>query len=271
MTASGITRRQLRWDIKTTTVIYGQDATLSCNGIGCKPLSIRKWIGGPTSDVLCFNDYSSNPEKYQLMYNKTKPSFDLTIKSFNFTDTNCTYTCACGFFQYTHMLKLEEIDFVYPPDKDLNSKTKQEDGKLYINMSMKVYPLPNCNIVYKNTVLPVETILVDAQEEVGIKLYELKLEYILSVDYKSCRENLSLSCKVRSFEFPLLQQKLDLCKDHPDAKLYTFIWILPGLVCGFLISLLVIYVKRRRRKRLERERKRKRREQNEDQMLMDAL
>ncbi|CAC5424096.1 unnamed protein product [Mytilus coruscus] len=324
-----VSQSLLRWDIKTTTVIYGHDATLSCNGIGCKPISIRKWIGGPTSDVLCFNNYSSNPAKYQLMYNETKPSFDLMIKSFNFTDTNCTYTCACGFFQYTHMLNLNEIDFVYPPDKDLNSKIKQEDGKLHIDMSMKVYPLPNCTIVYKKTVLPVETIIV--KEEVGIKLYELKLEYTLSLDYTNCRENVSISCKVRSFEFPLLQQELDLCKGNKsktvlpvetiivkeevgiklyelkleytlsldytncrenvsisckvrsfefpllqqeldlckDAKLYTFIWILLGVVCGSLILLLVINVKRRRKR--GQETKRKRREQNTEQRLMSVL
>lgn len=261
-----VSQSLLRWDIKTTTVIYGQDATLSCNGIGCKPISIRKWIGGPTYDVLCFNDYSSNPAKYQLMYNETKPSFDLMIKSFNFTDTNCTYTCACGFFQYTHMLNMDEIDFVYPPDKDLNSRTKQEDGKLHIDMSFKVYPLPNCTIVYKNTVLPVETTIV--KEEVGIKLYELKLEYTLSPDYTNCNANVSLSCKVRSFEFPLLQQELDLCKDHSDAKLYTFIWIILGVSCGSLILLLVIYIKRRRKR--GQEKKKKKKEKNVEQRLMAA-
>lgn len=35
-----------------------------------------------------------------------------------------------------------------PPDKDLSTETKQEDGKLYIDMSMKVHPLPNCTINY---------------------------------------------------------------------------------------------------------------------------
>lgn len=102
----------VRWDIKTATVIYGQSATLSCNGNGCTPLSIRKWIGGPTNGVLCFNNYCSNQTKYQLMYNKSQPSFDLMIKGFNFTDANCTYTCACGFYQYTHMLQMDEIDFI---------------------------------------------------------------------------------------------------------------------------------------------------------------
>lgn len=248
-----VSQSSLRWDIKTTTVIYGHDATLSCNGNGCMPISIRKWIGGPTDDVLCFNDYSSNPAKYQLMYNITKPSFDLMIKSFTFTDANCSYTCACGFFQYTHMLQMQDIDFVYPPDKDLSSETKQEDGKLYIHMSMKVHPLPNCNIIYENIVLPVKTKIIDVQEELGIKLYLLKLEYILDVEYKNCRQNLTVSCDVRSFEFPLLQEELALCKDHPDAKLGALVWILLGSVCGFFMVALIVKCEWKRRKRRNNE------------------
>lgn len=38
---------------------------------------------------------------------------------------------------------------VDPPDKDLISELRQEDGKLYINMSMKVYPLPKCKIIHE--------------------------------------------------------------------------------------------------------------------------
>lgn len=238
-----VSQSLFRWDINTT-VIYGKEATLSCNGDGCKPLSIRKWIGGPTSGVLCFNDYCSNPAKYLLMYNETKLSFDLMIKSFNFTDSNCTYTCACGFNQYTHMLNLDEIDFIYPPDTDLISRTIKDDSKLHIEMSMKVYPLPNCTIVYKNTVFTVNPTII--KEEVGKKLYELKLEYTLSLDVTNCRENVTVSCKVGSLDFSLLQKELDICKDHSDAKLY--IWISPGVVCGILFVLFAIYVNRRRKK-----------------------
>lgn len=252
-----VSQSLIKWDIKTTTVVYGQNATLSCNGIGCKPVSIRKWIGGPTSDVLCFDNYSSNPAKYQLMYNKTRTSFDLMIKNFNFTDTNCTYTCACGLFQDTHMLNLDEINFVYPPDTDLISRTKQKDDKLHIDMSMKVYPLPNCTIVYKNTGFPVKTIIV--KEEVITKLYELQLEYTLILDGINCRENVTVSCKVRSLEFSLFQQELDLCKDD---KLY--IWIILGVILGSLGLLLVICVKWRRKK--EKEKREKRRLQNEEWM-----
>lgn len=253
-----VSQSLIKWNIKTTTVVYGQNATLSCNGIGCKPVSIRKWIGGPTSDVLCFDNYSSNPAKYQLMYNKTRTSFDLMIKNFNFTDTNCTYTCACGFFQDTHMLNLDEINFVYPPDKDLISRTKEKDDKLYIDMSMKVYPLPNCTIVYKNTVLTVNPTIV--KEEVEKKLYELRLEYTLNLDHTNCRENVTVSCKVRSLDFSLLQKKIDLCK---DAKLY--IWIILGVIFVSFFILLAIFVKKRRKR--GKGRKEKRSKQNKEQIL----
>lgn len=35
-----------------------------------------------------------------------------------------------------------------PPNKEL-TKIKQKDGKLYIEISMKVYPLPHCTIFYE--------------------------------------------------------------------------------------------------------------------------
>ncbi|CAG2198028.1 unnamed protein product [Mytilus edulis] len=168
-------------------------ATLSCNGDGCKPLSIRKWIRGPTSDVLCFNDYCSNPAKYLLMYNETKLSFDLMIKSFNFTDTNCTYTCACGFHQYTHMLNLDEIDFIYPPDTDLISRTIKEDEYCFTRK-------------YNY-----------CQRGGWEKLYELKLEYNLSLGDTNCRENVTVSCKVKSLDFSLFQTEVDLCKGNKSG------------------------------------------------------
>lgn len=236
-----VSQSWFRWDVKTP-IFYGQNVTLSCNGNDCSPFSIRKWIGGPSYDVLCFDNYTSNPAKYEMIYNKTTPSFELMIKSFNFNDTNCEYTCACGFHQYTNMLKLKEIQFVYPPDKDLESETEQIDGKLYINMSMKIYPLPNCTISYGNIVLPVETEIIDEQEKVGINLYRLKLQYIVDVEYKNCRENLLLSCEVRSFGFPLLQLKLDLCKDHPNVKPWMYIVGIVFLSCLCFVSILLMTI-----------------------------
>lgn len=214
---------------------------LSCNGNGCMPTSIKKWIGGPTYDVLVFDNYSSNPSKYELMYNKTKSSFDLMIKSFNFTDANCTYTCACGFSHFTQMLKLDEIDFVYPLEIVEKAKTVQKEGKLYIDMSMMVYPIPDCTVFYEDIVLPINRKFLDIQE-VGLQLFRIKLRYTLSVDYQNCGTNLSLSCKVRSLEYPILQQRLEPCKDHPDVKSSNQVGMIIGISSGILIIIVVICV-----------------------------
>lgn len=232
-----VSQSSLKWDI-STTVIYGQSAMLSCNGNGCMPTSIKKWIGGPTYDVLCFNNYSSNPSKYELMYNKTKSSFDLMIKSFSFSDADCTYTCACGFSHYTQMLKLDEIDFVYPLDIEEKANTIQEEGKLYIDMSMKVYPIPNCTVFYEDIVVPIDRKFLDIQE-VGLQLFKIKLRYALSVKYQNCGANLSLSCKVRSLEYPLLQQRLDLCKDHPDVNSSNHVGMIIGISFGLAVIVLI--------------------------------
>lgn len=67
---------------------------------------------------------------------------------------------------------------------------------------------------------PVDTTFIDVQEEGEIKMYEVKLEYILNVEYKNCKGNLTLYCTVRSSEFPLLQQKLDLCKGIMNIQIW---------------------------------------------------
>lgn len=39
-------------------------------------------------------------------------NFDIMIMNFSVSDTNCEYTCACGFLQYTNKLKLENLNFI---------------------------------------------------------------------------------------------------------------------------------------------------------------
>lgn len=92
-------------------MIYGREATLTCNGYSCPSKAIKKWIGGPNYNLLCFDDYSTDSAKYEMMSNYT-PKFDLMIKSFNYFDANCEYTCSCGFLQYTKMLKLAHLNFI---------------------------------------------------------------------------------------------------------------------------------------------------------------
>lgn len=99
----------VKWEIKAKPLIIGKEVKLSCNGEDCSP-NTRKWLGGKNYDILCFNDQSKNPSKYEMMSNGT--NFDLIIKNFNFTDVNCEYTCTCGFQQYTNMLTVDARDII---------------------------------------------------------------------------------------------------------------------------------------------------------------
>lgn len=92
--------------MKTKPVILGKEAILTCNGYNCPPENSKKWLGGKNYDLLCFDNESKKSPKYVMMTNGT--SFDLMIHNFSLSDTNCEYTCACGFLQYTNMLKLED-------------------------------------------------------------------------------------------------------------------------------------------------------------------
>lgn len=96
----------VKWQIKSKPLVLGMEARLSCNGNNCLQNG-KTWLGGNNYDLLCFDDQSNNPSKYEMTSNGT--TFDLTIKNLNLTDLNCEYTCTCGFQQYTNMLTAEEL------------------------------------------------------------------------------------------------------------------------------------------------------------------
>lgn len=93
-------------------MIYGRDATLTCNITVCPSNAVVTWIGGPNYILLGFDDYSTNPSKYELVSRYTSAEFDLIIKGFNFSDANVEYTCSCGFLQFTNKLTLNNFNFI---------------------------------------------------------------------------------------------------------------------------------------------------------------
>ncbi|CAC5392152.1 unnamed protein product [Mytilus coruscus] len=138
----------VQWKITTKPMVIGKEAVLACSGYNCSSNKTRKWLGGKNYDLLCFEYQSINILKYEMRSHGT--DFELIIKSLSFSDLNCEYTCACGFYQYTKMLQLDEEEVIYPPVVHDHSRThSQEDLKFQINVSMEVYPLPTCIIVSK--------------------------------------------------------------------------------------------------------------------------
>ncbi|CAC5424076.1 unnamed protein product [Mytilus coruscus] len=143
----------LKWNIESGYIVFGKDILLHCDGIGCPSNSIKKWIGGPNYDLLSFNVTSTNPSKYEMMAKNNIPSFGLKIKNFTIDDVNCKYTCACGLQQYTNMLDLDAVKYIYPPHIHTYSELKTED-RCNIDLVIEVFPLPRCFIVYEIPELP---------------------------------------------------------------------------------------------------------------------
>lgn len=92
------------------SIKIGDKVILNCNVHACSPLMRKTWYGGQSYELLCYDDISTNPNKYEMKSYDTSFNSSLIIKHFNFTDINCEYTCTCGFNRDTHMLKLDDLD-----------------------------------------------------------------------------------------------------------------------------------------------------------------
>lgn len=103
---------EVKWSLKSHPIVFGEEVQLFCNGNTCQPNTIRKWIGGPSYQLLCFGGYSADYSKYEMMVNDTITEFGLMIKNITVEDTFCRYTCACGLHQYTATLDLEGVDYI---------------------------------------------------------------------------------------------------------------------------------------------------------------
>lgn len=236
----------IQWKITTKPVVIGKEAILACSGYNCPSNKTRKWLGGKKYDLLCFDYQSKNISKYEMRSNGT--DFELIIKSFSFSDLNCEYTCACGFNQYTNMLRLDEEEVIYPPVVHDHSRThSHEDLKFQINVSMEVYPLPTCTIVSKDSVLLINRSVVKRPEG-ELKLFEVLVQTTTGTDVVSCGENLTLDCEVGSIHYQHVLKKPYSCKDHREQsnpQYFTMAGIILALVLVLLIVSTVILMKKR--------------------------
>lgn len=102
------------------SIKIGDEAILSCNFNDFSPCNMQKtWYGGRRYDLLCYDDNSTNWSKYEMKSYDTSLDSSLIIKQFDFTDINCEYTCACGFNIDTHVLKLDDFNFICKYTVDL--------------------------------------------------------------------------------------------------------------------------------------------------------
>ncbi|CAG2240896.1 unnamed protein product [Mytilus edulis] len=184
----------------------------------CPPDDTKKWLGGKHYDLLCIDDISKNNLKYEMKSNGG--DFELIIKTLNFSDLNCEYTCACGFNQYTDILKLDddEIRQLYVTTR---TRLKEEDGKFQINVSMEVYPLPACTIVLQDDVLPINLSVVKRLES-DPKIFEVVVQTSIEIDMAFCGENLTIDCDVGSIHYKHVLKTPNSCKEmvrNDDVKI----------------------------------------------------
>lgn len=220
----------IKWDVKTKSVIYGKETSLTCNGQTCSPHSSKQWIGGPSYDLLCSEDYTANQNKYEMVVQSTSFYFDLMIKNFTFDDANCKYTCVCGLHQYTKMLELDSLEFIYPPYLEKDDIVTKE-SKVQVDLLMQVFPLPTCMISYQESVIPLNISEYATTYEHGdhFKLYEVKIHQIYEMDHLSCKGSLNLSCTVGSRNYTPIETTINICTEDQNYLIYI------GVVVGIVV------------------------------------
>lgn len=231
---STISEASVKWEIKSKPLIIGKEARLSCNANNCPPENTKKWLGGKNYDLLCQDNQSKDPFKYEMTSNGT--NFDLKIKNINFTDVDCEYTCACGFKQYTRKLNAEEL--LYPPR--FQKKTLTQNGDIFhIDLLMETYPNPKCKLFLQNTLLSVNISVRSISDGENIGMFEVDIQQTVEPPRSICKGNITLHCEVGTNEYSFHLHKLDLCKEKETTKDVLYICI--GLFAGIFsfVSFLV--------------------------------
>lgn len=250
--------KSLHWNIASDHIVFGKDILLNCDGFACSPQSIKMWIGGPDNDLICFNVTSSNPSKYEMMVKHNTPSFGLKIKNLTIDDVNCKYTCACGLQQYTRMLDLNTVKYIYPPKIYNYSHVRKEDG-CNVDIVMKVYPLPRCFIVYESTEnrkipnavkevnstsVPKTYAVFNESRSTIYKLIRIR-QSLQNMGYSYHGGNLYLRCTFESVDKSDFYQNLTICQEeHKDSKTTTTDGVPVSLivigVCGCFLLLVIV-------------------------------
>lgn len=224
--------------MKTVPVILGKEAILRCDGNKCSPKNTKKWLGGKNYDLLCYGNESKNSSKYAMMTNDT--TFDLMIRDFSLSDANCEYTCACGFLQFTDMLKSGDGNVIYPPTVYENLKM-EKDHQMIINIFITVYPLPTCEITYQKVSSPINITFTDIHEGPN-GLPNVRLHHIFDLNPNNCSGHVNLTCKVGSEDYILMEERIDTCRDHQNNThdIIILLVIVSSVVFVICITVLVV-------------------------------
>ncbi|CAG2243353.1 unnamed protein product [Mytilus edulis] len=199
----------IKWNVMNKAIKIGGQAILNCTINGYLAGMKRQWYGGRHYELLSHDNISSYPQKYAVESFQSSLQTNLIIKHFNFTDVNCAYTCAYGFKRDTHMLKLDDLDFVYGDFKD---SSKLKGGIFIVELKMKVYPIPKCSITYMFKEYKTSVVSVESVEFYGnvAQPYFVTIQGNIEPSGTMCFIN--ISCKVESSKYSHNVLGINICK-----------------------------------------------------------
>lgn len=203
--------RLVYWKPSLDYIVFGQDVILTCYVCsGCCNNTSKMWVGGQNYRVLCLDEKSSYPDKYKMAVNENNLHFNLTIVKFNYTDANYTYTCACGFEQYTSTIPMEENKFIYPPGLDtIEDYSYLLDTKLTVNVTIpRIYPIPICEIKINGK--PVHNITIMTEVMSDGMIQKVTIIYYMTVVKNSC-SHLTLGCRLLAYNYNVLDKSYGEC------------------------------------------------------------
>lgn len=228
----------VKWNVMNKSIKIGDEAILNCNINACSPTMRKTWYGGRSYELLCYDDISTNPKKYEMKSYDTSFNSSLIIKHFNFTDINCEYTCACGFNRYTHMLKLDDLDFVYG---DIKDSSKLKDNIFIVEVEMKVYPIPKCSIIYQLKEYSTSVNRVELGPSTGdiSTLYSVTIKHSLEVDQSDSNLLINVTCQIgpSTYHVSAYNRDIDTSKEFGNVIILKIILI--TVVIAFLIVLII--------------------------------
>ncbi|CAC5392149.1 unnamed protein product [Mytilus coruscus] len=194
---------RIKWEIKTKPLIIGKEARLSCNANTCPPEKTRIWLGGKNYDLLCLENESKDPLKYEMTSNDPPRLHEYSLK--------------------------------------------QNGDKFHIELLMKVYPAPNCILLFQKKLLSVNISVRSIPDDGYFDMFEVAIQQTVEPQWIICKGNITLRCEVGTNEYSLHLHRLDLCKEEekPKGLLYLIIGVVIGIFSSvsFLFCINVINVK----------------------------
>ncbi|XP_071149915.1 uncharacterized protein [Mytilus edulis] len=228
---------------ETDVITFGGAIILTCvvNGISTVDSDVtRQWSMGNDDQLLSYNGRINNRRKYE----ETVPTGNgFSLKIFNITeaDVNVTYRCRYGFETTTHVIKITDDNYIYPPTPEstivtyfMEKQMETVDISIYFE---KVFPLPNCSI---NVDAPTFDVTYICEDDIV-----MKVNLSLSIQKRvACNRFINISCHIAENQYDIgafqLKDECSIKGTSSSQSILTITLIPTG--CLVLIIVLVIAI-----------------------------